>query len=76
MHDEVVGSTGKLISPIRGPGMLGEILVAVRGGTEGYIARATEAIAAGSTVLVVAVDAGRIAEVVPWIPLTPDPASE
>lgn len=74
MHDEVVGSTGKLILPIRGPGMLGEILVAVRGGNEGYIARATEAIPAGSTVLVVAVDSGRIADVVPWIPLTPDPA--
>ncbi|WP_280422158.1 hypothetical protein [Nocardia carnea] len=76
MQDEVVGSTGKLISPIRGPGMLGEVLVAVRGGTEGYIARSTEAIAAGSTVLVIAVDSGRIAEVVPWIPLAPDPASE
>ncbi|WP_228811989.1 hypothetical protein [Nocardia flavorosea] len=76
MRDEVIGSTGKLISPIRGPGTLGEVLVAVRGGTEGYIARASEAIAAGSTVLVVAVDSGRIAEVVPWIPLVPDPASE
>ncbi|WP_063127231.1 hypothetical protein [Nocardia fusca] len=74
MHDEVVGSTGKLISPIRGPGTLGEVLVAVRGGNEGYIARAAEAIPAGSTVLVIAVDSGRIADVVPWIPLTPDPA--
>ncbi len=48
--------------------------MAVRGGTEGYIARAAESIPAGSTVLVVAVDSGRIADVVPWIPLTPDPA--
>lgn len=76
MQDEVVGSTGKLTSPIRGPGTLGEVLVAVRGGTEGYIARATEAIPAGSTVLVVAVDSGRIVDVVPWMSLAPDPASE
>ncbi|MEV0366708.1 hypothetical protein [Nocardia fusca] len=74
MHDEVVGSTGKLISPIRGSGTLGEVQVAVRGGNEGYIARAAEAIPAGSTVLVIAVDSGRIADVVPWITLTPDPA--
>lgn len=74
MYDEVVGSTGKLISPIRGPGTLGEVQVAVRGGTEGYIARAAEPIPAGSTVLVIAVDSGRIADVVPWIPLAPDPA--
>ena len=74
MRDEVVGATGKLTTPIRGAGMLGEILVAVRGGTEGYIARAAEAIPAGATVLIVSVDSGRIAEVVPWIPLDPDPA--
>ncbi|WP_228785553.1 hypothetical protein [Nocardia cyriacigeorgica] len=53
--------------------MLGEVLVAVRGGTELYIARATEPIAAGATVLIIAVDSGRIAEVVPWVPLVPDP---
>ncbi|BDT87079.1 hypothetical protein GV791_05300 [Nocardia cyriacigeorgica] len=73
MADAVVGSTGTLMSPIRGAGMLGEVLVAVRGGTELYIARATEPIAAGATVLIIAVDSGRIAEVVPWIPLVPDP---
>ncbi|MEV6559948.1 hypothetical protein AB0M22_29800 [Nocardia sp. NPDC051756] len=54
--------------------MLGEVLVAIRGGTELYIARAVEAIPAGTTVLVIAVNPGRILDVVPWIPLTPTPA--
>ncbi|ONM49735.1 NfeD family protein [Nocardia donostiensis] len=72
MTDDVVGSTGKLVSPIRESGMLGEVRVAVRGGTELYIARATEPIAAGDSVLIVAVDSGRIADVVPWIPLVTD----
>ncbi|MFE3445606.1 hypothetical protein ACFXNW_21455 [Nocardia sp. NPDC059180] len=73
MTDAVVGSTGTLMSPIRGAGTLGEVLVAIRGGTELYIARATEPIAAGATVLIIAVDSGRIADVVPWVPLVPDP---
>ncbi|MFE9577971.1 hypothetical protein ACFYO1_16405 [Nocardia sp. NPDC006044] len=54
--------------------MLGEVLVAIRGGTELYIARAVEAIPAGTTVLVIGVDPGRIADVVPWIALPPTPA--
>ncbi|QIS20548.1 hypothetical protein [Nocardia terpenica] len=69
MTDPVQGSTGTLTSPIRGPGMLGEVLVAIRGGTEIYIARADRALEAGTTVLVVAVNPGRIVDVVPWIPL-------
>ncbi|MEU7144033.1 hypothetical protein ABZ942_31630 [Nocardia sp. NPDC046473] len=74
MSDPVVGSTGTLTSPIRGAGLLGEVLVAIRGGTELYIARAVEAIPAGTTVLVIDVSPGRIVDVVPWIPLLPDPA--
>ncbi|NEW37943.1 hypothetical protein GV794_12220 [Nocardia cyriacigeorgica] len=61
------------MSPIRGAGTLGEVLVAIRGGTELYIARATEPIEAGATVLIIAVDSGRIADVVAWVPLVPDP---
>ncbi|PXX70686.1 hypothetical protein DFR70_101105 [Nocardia tenerifensis] len=74
MSDPVVGLTGTLTSPIRGAGLLGEVRVAIRGGTELYIARAAEAIPAGATVLVIDVAPGRIVDVVPWIPLTPDPA--
>ncbi|WP_194833528.1 hypothetical protein [Nocardia sp. XZ_19_369] len=74
MSDPVVGLAGTLTSPIRGPGLLAEVLIAIRGGTELYIARAAEAIPAGATVLVIAVNPGRILDVVPWIPLTPEPA--
>ncbi|MEU7632544.1 hypothetical protein AB0C34_21545 [Nocardia sp. NPDC049220] len=69
MTDPIVGSTGTLTSPIRGAGTLGEVLVAIRGGTELYLAQAVEPISAGSAVLVIAVHPGRIVDVVPWIPL-------
>ncbi|WP_228001519.1 hypothetical protein [Nocardia australiensis] len=76
MTDPVRGLTGTLTSPIRGAGMLGEVLVAIRGGTELYIARADEAISAGTTVLIITVNPGRILDVVPWIPLAPDRPEE
>lgn len=76
MTDPVMGLTGTLTSPIRGAGTLGEVLVAIRGGTELYIAQSTEPIPAGAAVLVIAVHPGRVVDVVPWIPLTPDPATE
>ncbi|MGW6425929.1 hypothetical protein ACWF82_24920 [Nocardia sp. NPDC055053] len=69
MIDPVHGLTGTLTSPIRAAGALGEVLVAIRGGTETYLARADEPIAAGSTVLIVAVHPGRLVDVVAWIPL-------
>ncbi|WP_043658913.1 hypothetical protein [Nocardia thailandica] len=73
MIDPVQGRTGTVTSPIRAAGALGEVLVAIRGGTEVYLARATEPIGAGETVLIVEVHPGRIVDVVPWIPL-PDQA--
>ncbi|NKY85192.1 hypothetical protein [Nocardia veterana] len=76
MDDPVLGSTGRLTSPIRGAGMLGEVLVAIRGGTELYIARSTEPLAAGTTVLVVQVNPGRIVDVVAWIPLDLGPGGD
>ncbi|WP_067693536.1 hypothetical protein [Nocardia jejuensis] len=72
MTDPVVGLTGTLTTPIRRAGALGEVLVAIRGGTELYIARAEEALAGGTSVLVVAVHPGRIVDVVAWIPLPGD----
>ncbi|GAB0105804.1 hypothetical protein JMUB6875_47860 [Nocardia sp. JMUB6875] len=72
MTDPVVGLTGTLTSPIRGAGALGEVLVAIRGGTELYIARAEEPLDIGTTVLVVAVHPGRVVDVVAWIPLPGD----
>lgn len=70
MIDPVHGLTGTLTSPIRAAGALGEVLVAIRGGTETYLARADEPLSAGSTVLIVAVHPGRLVDVVAWIPLT------
>ncbi|MRH92235.1 hypothetical protein GFY24_33190 [Nocardia sp. SYP-A9097] len=76
MSDPVEGLTGTLTTPIRGPHMLGEVLIAIRGGTELYIARADHALDSGTPVLVVAVHPGRIVDVVPWIPLPGDHRGE
>ena len=67
MVDPVCGLTGTLVSKVYGPGQLGEVRVAIRGGTELYLARANESIAMGATVLIVAAHPGRIVDVVPWI---------
>lgn len=72
MSDPVLGLTGTLTTPIRGAGTLGEVLVAIRGGTELYIARAEEPLAAGTSVLVVAVHPGRVVDVVAWVALPGD----
>ncbi|WP_330180591.1 hypothetical protein OHB26_29885 [Nocardia sp. NBC_01503] len=76
MSDPVLGLTGTLTTPIRGPHMLGEVLVAIRGGTELYIARADQPLDTGASVLIVAVHPGRLVDVVPWIPLPGDPRGE
>ena len=76
MTDPVQGLTGTLTSPIRGEGTLGEVLVAIRGGTESYIARSTEPIERFATVLIVEVHPGRIVDVVPWFPLDVAPGGE
>lgn len=73
MTDPVQGKIGTVTSPIRGAGQLGEILVAVRGGRELYIARATEPLDIGATVLVVQVNPGRIVDVVPWLDFAAEP---
>ncbi|GAB2443147.1 hypothetical protein ACFXO9_15130 [Nocardia tengchongensis] len=72
MTDPVVGLTGTLTSPIRGADALGEVQVAIRGGTELYIARAREPLPAGASVLVVAAHPGRLVDVVAWVPLPGD----
>ncbi|MFI5776290.1 hypothetical protein [Nocardia sp. NPDC051570] len=76
MTDPVHGLTGTLTSPIRGADMLGEVLVAIRGGTEIYLARSTQPLAAGTAVLVIGVNPGRIVDVVPWIPLDFGPGGD
>ncbi|WP_278261801.1 hypothetical protein [Nocardia sp. AG03] len=76
MTDPVQGMTGTITSSIRAAGALGEVLVAIRGGTELYLARAEEPIEAGATVLIVAVHPGRVVDVVSWIPLAPQPPQD
>lgn len=66
MRDDVLGLTATTLSPIHGSGRPGEILVAVRGATETYIAFADEPIAKDETVLIVSVRPGRQVDVVPW----------
>lgn len=66
MADDVLGLTATTTSPIRGGSQPGEILVAVRGATETYIAFAAEPIAEHQTVLIVTVRPGRQVDVVPW----------
>ncbi len=69
MTDPVPGLTGRIVTPVRAAGGIGEVLVTIRGGTELYIARADEPLDAGTTVLIIAVHPGRVVDVVPWIPL-------
>jgi hypothetical protein len=72
MADEVLGLTATTTSAIRGGNQPGEVLVAVRGATETYIAFATDPIAQHQTVLIVTVRPGRQVDVVPW-PAQPTP---
>ncbi|NNH68446.1 hypothetical protein HLB23_00860 [Nocardia uniformis] len=76
MTDPVHGKIGTVQSPIGGAGQLGEILVSVRGGRELYIARASEPIGVGATVLVVHVNPGRIVDVVPWMDVPSEPPAD
>ncbi|MBF6241511.1 Uncharacterised protein [Nocardia otitidiscaviarum] len=69
MTDPVHGRVGRIVTPVRAAGGIGEVLVTIRGGTELYIARADEALEVGTTVLIVEVHPGRVVDVVPWIPL-------
>jgi hypothetical protein len=48
----VVGTTGRLILPTRGPEGPGEVMLPMRGGTEAYIAWSEEPLPRGCEVLV------------------------
>ncbi|BBZ15530.1 hypothetical protein [Mycobacterium branderi] len=71
MTDQVVGLVARVVSAVGGGARPGEVVVAVRGGRETYIAFGDQPIGAGETVLIVGVRAGRQVEVVPW-PAAPD----
>jgi membrane protein implicated in regulation of membrane protease activity len=64
--DAVVGRTGTVVVPIRGAHGPGEVSVAVRGGTETFLAYALQEIAEDAIVLVIASRGARSVDVQPW----------
>jgi membrane protein implicated in regulation of membrane protease activity len=50
--DQVVGRSGTVTTRIRGGDLPGEVQVAIRGGTESFIAYADQEIARGESILV------------------------
>ena len=73
--DEVTGRTGTVTTRIRGGERPGEVVVAVRGGTEAFLAYAEHEIARGETVLVFRSRGHRAVDVIPYTEtgLPPDP---
>ncbi len=64
-NNEVVGRTGHVTTAIPGGSEPGEVLVRVRGGTEAYIAYASEPVERGTLVVVVADRGARSLDVAP-----------
>lgn len=72
MRDQaVIGVVGRLIVATRGSNGPGEVLLPIRGGTETYLAWASEPLPRGSHVLVIDTRGPRTVDVVPWT----DPAA-
>ncbi|MGH9066559.1 MAG: NfeD family protein [Acidimicrobiales bacterium] len=61
--DDVVGRVCRITSRVRGADGPGEVLVAIRGGTDTYLAYADDEISAGTEVVVVAKRPGRAVDV-------------
>jgi hypothetical protein len=64
--DEVIGRSGTVTTRIRGGELPGEVVVAVRGGTESFIAYADEEIPRGETILVFRSRGPRAIDVTPY----------
>lgn len=62
--DTPEGKTGTVTVAIPGPGRAGEVQVAIRGGTESFIAYADGAVSRGTAVLVVGYRGGRTVDVI------------
>ncbi|GAC67628.1 hypothetical protein [Gordonia soli] len=65
----MVGSTGVVTLAIAGGDGIGEVELALAGGTERYLARSADPIEVDATVLVIGVEPGRIVDVERWLPL-------
>jgi hypothetical protein len=64
--ESAVGCTGRVIVATRGTAGPGEVLVALRGGTEAYLAWSEEPLAKGTQVLVFNARAERTVDVMEW----------
>jgi hypothetical protein len=62
--DSPAGKVGFVTVAIPGPGRAGEVRVAIRGGTEHFIAYAEQPIARGSEVIVIADRGARAVDVI------------
>ena len=65
-NHSLVGLVGKLVIATRGADGAGEVKLRIRGGTEHFLARSREPIAAGTTVMVLTELGPRTVEVLPW----------
>lgn len=63
---EVVGKLGTVVTRIRGGDLPGEVRVAIRGGTEDFIAYADQEILRGETVMVFASRGERAVDVIAY----------
>ncbi len=74
--DDVVGRSGTVTTRIRGGDLPGEVHVAIRGGTESFIAYSDDEIPRGETVLVFRSRGPRAVDVIPYpdADLAPEPA--
>ncbi|HET9731458.1 MAG TPA: hypothetical protein VFP54_02180 [Acidimicrobiales bacterium] len=64
--DEVAGRPGTVVTRIRGGDLPGEVRVAIRGGTEDFIAYAEQEIERGETILVFRSRGERAVDVIPY----------
>ncbi|MGC4961116.1 hypothetical protein ACPXCG_11555 [Gordonia sp. DT218] len=65
----MIGTTGVVTLAIGGGESLGEVELRLAGGTEKFLAVASEPVGVDATVLVIGVRPGRIVDVEPWLPL-------
>jgi hypothetical protein len=67
---EEVGKLGHVVTRIRGGAQPGEVSIAIRGGSEVYLAYSDEPIEQATPILVIASRGGRSLDVVPWAGVT------
>jgi membrane protein implicated in regulation of membrane protease activity len=65
-NDRLVGRIGKVTVTVRPP-LFGEVVVAVRGGTERFAVSSDEVIPVGTQVMIVSHDQGRTVTVTPFM---------